>query len=178
MAYIKFYENGIKSRASLKECTEFHFTDPDVCKEGKHRLIYQYYLDRIGKCSLTPVYRSIAGERCKWTKDKTAEYTYFVVAWEKEEIWPEEALDFAKTFHDEYFMEFPCLISIHEDEAGVYAHFLIRTVDYFRQPVDLRFKDIFSDGDLYYGHEMKLAENSKLPYELRTYFDLIRLMMY
>lgn len=178
MAYIKVYDKKIKCRGSLKECVEFHFNDDDLCKENGKKMIFQYYLDRSGRCHEANLYSKLSGERGKWDKEKTAEYIYFIISWDKDQIWPEEAMDLSKTFHEEYLYDIPTLISIHEDEYAVHAHFLVRMIDSYGERIELKNKDLFTMENNYYGHEMVLADQVKLPYEFRTYFDAMRYLMY
>lgn len=157
---------------------DFHFNDEELCKENDRKLIYQFYLDRSGKAHQGEVYAKLIGERGKWNKEKTEEYTYFIISWDKDQIWPEEAMDLCKVFHDEFMYDFPMLISIHEDQYAVHAHLLVRKIDSYGERLELKGQDFFSAENNYYGHEMILADQAKLPYEFRTYFDAMRYLMY
>lgn len=178
MAYIKFYERRIKSRASLKECVEFNFKDEDLCIVDGKKLIHQFYLDNPDKAHMDAVYKSLLGGQGVWDKEKTEEYVYIIFSWDTDQIWPEEALDLCKVFHEEFMDEFPALIAIHEDKHAVHAHVLVRKIDYFGERIKFVCKDWFDFEDKYYGHKMILAENTKLPYEFRTYFDMMHYLMY
>ena len=178
MAYIKFYEKKIKSRKSLKECVEFNLTDEDLCKVNGEKLLYQYYLGEGKKVKLDTSYRELCGGQCSWNKHKTAEYVYIVISWDKDEIWPEEALDLCKQMHDEYMDVFPTLIAIHEDEFAVHAHMIVRKVDGYGEVIESSCREWLDFGDDYYGHYFENADEVDMPYDFKSYFMLMEYLMF
>lgn len=178
MAYIKFYEKKIKSRRSLKECVEFNLADEDLCKENGRKMLYQYYLDKNGKLVHNSLYKKIWGGQCIWNKEKTEEYAYIIISWDKNEIWPEEAMDICKWIHEEYLDEFPTLIAIHEDQYSVHAHMIIRKRDYYGECINTSCKELLDFGDDLYGHNVVYADEEEIPYETRLYFDVMKYLMY
>ena len=124
----KFYKDKIKTRASLRECVEFAFRDEEVCRgEENRKLIGFYKKDYQATRKMDAIYKQLLSDEEKWNKGTMYEYVIITYAWD--ELDPETIFEQEMKTYKNLFSKHVFLLSVHENEEGIFVHVLIRKVE-------------------------------------------------
>ena len=156
---IKFYENKIKTRTSLKECVEFAFMDEEVCRgDSNRKLIGFYKKDCPNIKSPDAIYKQLLSDEGKWKKE--TEYEYEIMTYNWDELDPETIFENGMKFYQDIFKDHVFLLSVHENEDGIFVHVLIRKVEGADWPYD------------------NIEKYESYTKEQKDYLDAMRYLMY
>ena len=95
---------------------------------GYADIIGPYEPDRI---TYDDVYQAFLEEKKIWKKDSGRMYAHNIISFHKDEkVTPEECMEIAKKFCDQFFSGHQSLIAVHQDRDHLHIHIVTNTVSY------------------------------------------------
>ncbi len=126
MAVTKIFSGG-SSHAAMKGCIGY------VLQEEKTYEELMFFQGPSVEDEITPenVYESFMEEKDNWDKDDGRMYYHMVISFhQKEEILPEEVLEFGMEYANRVLHDYQTLIVVHEDKSHQHVHFVINSVSF------------------------------------------------
>lgn len=120
---VAIFNNGIKSKSSLKECVEFAFYDEEIGMGEKGKLVALITDGSLKKVTMTDAYKTMLPEN---KKVADGEYLYIIAAYDWSDTEPEAEFEFAVFDTVQMYSGHKALVSIHVCDEAIYTHTLIK----------------------------------------------------
>ena len=127
MAINKVINKSTKSHGAMKNVIQYVLQEKKVI-DGYADIIGPYEPDRI---TYDDVYQAFLEEKKIWKKDSGRMYAHNIISFHRDEkVNPEECMEIARKFCDQFFSGHQSLIAVHQDRDHLHIHIVTNTVSY------------------------------------------------
>ena len=127
MAINKVINKSTKSHGAMKNVIQYVLQEKKVI-DGYADIIGPYEPDRI---TYDDVYQAFLEEKKIWKKDSGRMYAHNIISFHRDEkVNPEECMEIARKFFDQFFSGHQSLIAVHQDRDHLHIHIVTNTVSY------------------------------------------------
>ena len=148
MAINKVINKSTKSHGAMKNVIQYVLQEKKVI-DGYADIIGPYEPDRI---TYDDVYQAFLEEKKIWKKDSGRMYAHNIISFHRDEkVNPEECMEIARKFCDQFFSGHQSLIAVHQDRDHLHIHIVTNTVSYIdgrklhQSRVDLEKQKVFTN---------------------------------